>query len=143
MKTKPLFAILMMALLLGFGNTCICVVEDTKHGGDAAKPDGRSLVGCQQPIYTQGMPGPNEYTVVVGVFSNESKALGLSQKLRGYNIHNYCYQQKNGCWVVSVGRYWDAKPAQKMLNQLVADFGYTNAEIRKSGDKEIECHGSL
>lgn len=142
MISKPLFAILMVALLLGFGNSCICVTEPLPpdKGTVDQPPSPPSSLGCQQPIYSQGQPGPDEYTIVVGVFRSNARALGLAQKLRGNNIHNYCYQQSNGCWVVSVGRYWDAKSAQKMLNKLVVEFGYSKAMMRKPGDLDIECH---
>lgn len=143
MISKPLFAILMVALLLGFGNSCICVVDDNgeeQENGDGVQESiGTPSSGCQQPIHTQGLPRPDEYTVVIKVFPSEVSARGFSQKLREDRIHNYCYPQSNGCWVVSVGRYWDAKPAQKMLNKLVFEFGYSKAKIRKPGDKDIEC----
>lgn len=147
MTSKPLFAVLMLALLVGFGNSCICVTDPPppppadpcKDCLPAQPPSG---VGCQQPAYTQGQPGADEYTVIVGVFDSEVRALGRSQKLREQRIHNYCYPQSNGCWVVSVGRYWEHGPAERMRNVLVNEFGYEKVWVRKPGDKDIPCRES-
>lgn len=148
MNSKPLFAVLMIALLVGFGNSCICVTDPPPPHAPPADPckdcppQPPSGVGCQQPVYTQGLPGPDEYTVIVGVFDSEVRALGRSQKLREQRIHNYCYPQSNGCWVVSVGRYWEQGPAEKMRNVLINEFGYEKARVRKPGDKDAPCRES-
>lgn len=143
MNSKLLFALLMLAILVGFGNSCICVTDTPPHhppdrNKDHRPPDKPApSSGCQQPAYTQGVPGPDEYTVIVGIYDNEVRALGQAQKLREIRIHNYCYQLRNGCWVVSVGRYTQLGAARKMRNLLINEFGIERVRIRKPGD--IDC----
>lgn len=70
-----------------------------------------------QPSMTVGAVGPNEYTVQVGSFATRQEAYWESGRLRGLRINNFI-MQRDGKWLVCVGRYWTGERAERRKDDL-------------------------
>ena len=146
MKSKPLFALLLVAMLFGFGSqwNCICVLEDEHKHGSVTPPPPPPSYGCvDRTNFSIGAPAPNEYTVIVGVFGHHEygQAIELAGCLRKDRIRNFLYQTDEGKWVVAVGRYYNEQRAEQM-KRVIQSKGYPHAHVRlpKGYEQHIEPH---
>lgn len=144
MISRILYCFTMAGMLFGFGSSwnCICVID---HEKPREKEYIEGSPGCYNPGSSHNQPEPLEFTIIIAVFGRgehgEARAALQAEELRSKRIKNYVYQQENGCWVVSVGRFRSASAARSMQRVLM-DKGYSDCRvIRPLTDRLPKCPG--
>ena len=126
MRSRLLFLLMLFFMVTGFGSqwNCTCFFGDPPKCPECPPPP-KSRLGCFQQLpttYTHDEPRTYEYTVVVGTFGplQAGRAHKLAAELREKRIYNHVFQEGNGSWVVSVGRFWTEKQAHETVKALQA-----------------------
>ena len=144
MVSKFLYCVTMASMLFGFGSNwnCVCVVD---HEKPIEKEYIEGSPGCYNPGSSNSQPQPMEFTIIIEVFgrgeNGHGRAALQAEELRRNRIKNYVYELRNGCWVVSVGRFKSVDAARRMQRVLM-DRGYSDTRvIRPLTDRIPECLG--
>jgi hypothetical protein len=113
----PLFILMLILIIAGLGSIRSCELYKlpSKDSGPGGPP---------------GKNGKYEYTVVAGSFNNAEDARRLAAQLRAARINNFIVQRE-GKWLVCVGKYWTEARAVERA-EFLKTHGVPNAKVLPS-----------